>query len=89
MTLQQQSEYRSIMAYLTISASELSDHSLLRLLQVATDKDLVDALTEEIRDRQNRLQDALIAYEDDIPRQEIPWLKTDDLFESLNNILRP
>ena len=89
MTLQQQKEYRSIMAYLTISASELSDHSLIRFLEITTDKELVDALTEEIRDRQNRLQDALIGYENDIPRKEIPWLKTDDLFESLNNILRP
>jgi hypothetical protein len=89
MTLQQQSEYRSIIAYLTVSTSELSDHSLIRFLEIASDKELVDALTEEIRDRQNRLQDALIGHEDDIPRQEIPWLKTDDLFESLNNILRP
>jgi superfamily I DNA/RNA helicase len=86
MTLQQQSEYRSILAYLTISASELSDDSLLRLLQVATDKDLVDALTEEIRDRQNRLQDALIGHEDDIPRYEMPEIK--NTIELMHNLFK-
>jgi hypothetical protein len=85
MTLQETKEARALRAMIEVHISDLHDEFLINIL---SDRDVTDYLkdivTEEIRTRGQRLQDAIIERDGDIPRCDIPGFPSS--VEMLNDL---
>ena len=76
MTLQETKEARELRSIVEINISDFHDEFLIALLGARHISDsLKDIVTEELRTRGQRLQDAIIERDGDIPRRDIPGME--------------
>jgi hypothetical protein len=89
MTLQETKEARELRSIVEINISDFHDEFLIALLGARHITDsLKDIVTEELRTRGQRLQDAIIEREDDVPRcADVPGFASSiDMLNDLFNL---
>ena len=76
MTLQETKEARALRAMIEVHIWDFHDEFLIALLGARHISDsLKDIVTEELRTRGQRLQDAVIERDGDVPRCDIPGME--------------
>jgi hypothetical protein len=87
MTLQETKEARELRSIVEINISDFHDEFLIALLSARHISDsLKDIVTEELRTRAQRLQDAVIGHEDDVPRCDIPGMEA--TIQDMHNLFK-
>jgi hypothetical protein len=87
MTLQETKEARELRAMIEVHMQDFHDEFLIALLSARHISDsLKDIVTEEIRTRGQRLQDAIIEREGDVPRCDIPGMEV--TIADMHNLLK-
>jgi hypothetical protein len=87
MTLQETKEARELRSIVEINISDFHDEFLIALLAARHISDsLKDIVTEELRTRAQRLQDAVIGHEDDVPRYKMPEIEA--TIQDMHNLFK-